>query len=334
MQIIEQPQHVKSDFSQAIGGVVVFGADGFVGSGLAEALNARRVVFGARDARSVHVSESSSVLQDAKVIINAAGFRVRPGLNASDYRRSHLDVAQQLASLICKSATLIHISSASVLGKSPALAVGNDSSPKPDQFPCPAYAAAKLETDQYLHRASLERGFRVLLVRPAVIYGAREQGMIGTMIQLARRGVILRLYPREARHHLCSIDLLAHVVQKLICRNDIPSGTPLVVADSDTITNRQLERLLGKYQMGKSMSVPVPVGPFGKLLRHSFHSKVGRFDLATWGEILGVLNLDTRYDVSDTFKLLELEPSRYSTLKTLEPLVAQALGQQADSMEV
>jgi nucleoside-diphosphate-sugar epimerase len=306
--------------------IVIFGADGFVGSILAKALRADRIVFGSADRQSRHVSESDGILREADVIINAAGFRVRPGLNASEYRRSHLDIARKLASQIAPGATLIHISSASILGKCCDRPLRPEAIPRPDLFPSPAYATAKLEADEYLERKSVECGFRVMFVMPAVVYGPEGQGMIGTVVELARRGVILRLFPGDARHHLCSSALLAKVVAELICRKDIQNCAHLLVADYDTITNRKLEELIRKYMRRKSITIPVPVAQVGMVLQHLFHSKVARLDLATWGEILCVLNLNTQYDPTQTFKLFDLDPSHFSSLKALEPIIANALG--------
>jgi hypothetical protein len=67
------------------------------------------------------------------------------------------------------------------------------------------------------------------------------------------------------------------------------------------------------------------LGLMGKLLRNSFHSRDPRFDLATWGEILGVMSLDTAYEPADTFERLGIDPSQYRSDRMLEPLIQQAL---------
>jgi nucleoside-diphosphate-sugar epimerase len=304
--------------------MAVVGADGFVGGHLAEALQAKRVVYGPCRNDDVHISQAEGLLREAGVIINASGFRVRPGLAYSDYQRCHQGAASALVPWIRKGALLFHISSAAVLGKSKDQKLGNQAPPNPGTFPCPAYARAKLEAEQFLRRAAAGVGFRVIFLRPAVIYAPQGAGMIDTLLGLAKRGIILRLYPRNARHHLCHIDLLVEVVRHVI-QEDPPELTSLVVADPFTVTNRELETMIRRHAPKKSATLPLPVPLVSTLLRLSLHSRSPRLDLRTWGEIFGVLNLDTVYDPFETFRLLGIDPSEYSLGKTLQPLIEEAL---------
>jgi len=75
------------------------------------------------------------------------------------------------------------------------------------------------------------------------------------------------------------------------------------------------------------VTLPMPVGWMSTLLQHSFHSRNPKLDFRTWGEIFGVLNLDTAYDPSGTFRLLGIDPSQFSLEKTLEPLIKEAFQQ-------
>jgi hypothetical protein len=61
------------------------------------------------------------------------------------------------------------------------------------------------------------------------------------------------------------------------------------------------------------------------LLQHSFSSTNPRLDLKTWGDIFGVLHLDTVYDPAETFGLLGIDPLQYSIERTLKPFIQQAL---------
>ena len=304
--------------------IAVVGADGFVGGHLADALQARRVVYGPCRNGDVHLSQAEGVLRNADVIINAGGFRVRPGLAYADYQRSHQRATSVFVPWIQSGALLLHISSASVLGKSKDQKLGNQTPPTPRTFPCPAYALAKLEADQYLQRAAAESGFRLILLRPSVLYAPHGDSMIDTLLRMAKRGVILRLYPRGARHHLCDTRLLVEVVRHVI-QEDLPQPTSLVVADPYTVTNRELETMIRRHAPKKSVTLPLPVALVSTLLRMSFRSRNPKLDLRTWSEILGVLNLDTVYDPFETFRLLGIEPSKYSLDKTLQPLIEEAL---------
>jgi nucleoside-diphosphate-sugar epimerase len=303
--------------------IVVVGADGFVGGGLAEALRAERIVYGTAHHGDVHVSRAAELLRRADVVVNCGGFRVRPGCSLADYQSSHEGATSALVPLLQKGALFIHISSASVLGKGQGL--GNRSPPNPWTFPSPSYALAKLEEDRYLERVSVERGFRVIFLRPAVVYSSRGAGMVDTLLKLARRGVTLRLYPRDARHHLCHMDLLADVARRAIERVDLPNLSYLLVADPYTVTNADLEAMTRPALRKRSVPVPLPLPWMSTLLRLSPHSKHPKLDLRTRGEIFGVLHMDTVYDPSETFRLLGIDPAHYSLEHTLQPVVAEAL---------
>ena len=305
--------------------IVVVGAEGFVGSHLAEALQAQPVVYAPCRNGDVYIGQAEGLLRRADVIVNAGGFRVRPGRDYADYRRSHRGATAAFVPWIRKGALLIHISSPSVLGKSKDQKLGNQAATNPKTFPCPAYALAKHETDQFLQRAAIDGGFRVIFLRPSVVYAPRGEGMVATLLRLAKRGLILRLYPRDARHHLCDMRILIEVVHRVIQDENLPQMSCLVVADPYTVTSRGLETMIRRYLSNKSFTLPIPVPLMSRLLRLSFRSKNPKLDLPTWGEILGVLNLDTVYDPFETFRLLGIDPAQYSLEKTLLPLIREAL---------
>ena len=71
--------------------------------------------------------------------------------------------------------------------------------------------------------------------------------------------------------------------------------------------------------------LPLPVHWVSALLRHTWHAKNPRFDLKTWGEIFGVLAMDTVYDPSETFEQLGIDPTRYTIEKTLRPIIRESL---------
>ena len=311
--------------------VAVVGSDGFVGGGLAKALReeqffrTQRVVYGPALDGDVHVSQAGDLLRQADIILNCGGFRVRPGCGYEDYQRSHEGSTSTFVPQIRRGALLIHISSASVLGKG--VGLGNQSPANPTTFPAPKYALAKLEEDRYLERASGERGIRVIFLRPAVLYSRQGGGMLSTLIGLAKRGISLRLYPRKARQHLAHSDLLADVVRRVIRDDGLPNLSCLVVADPYTVTNEELEGMIRKIQKKNGLPVPLPAHWMSSLLRTTFHSKQPRWDFKTMGEILGVMAGDIVYDPVETYQLLGIDPSHYTIDKTLLPAIAETLKQ-------
>lgn len=305
--------------------IAVVGADGFLGGCLAQALGGVGVVYGPCGEGEVHVSQAQRALDRSDVVINAGGFCVCPGCSYPDYQRLHLGATSALLPWIRKDALLLHFSSASVLGKSRHQKLGNSTAPHPTSFPSPAYAVAKLEADRFLEQAAAKRGSRVIFLRPAAVYGQPGAGMLDTLCQLAKCGIILRLYPRNVRHHLCFTGLVVEAARRIIELNpQLPNLTSLVIADPYTVTNRELESMLRVHAHKSLSTLRVPVGVLAFLLRHSFHSRTPRFDLKTWGEILGVMNLDTEYDPSETFSVLGIDAKAYSIDRTLRPVLEQA----------
>lgn len=304
--------------------IAVVGADGFVGGHLARALGANKIVYRAPQNGEIHITQAESLLRRADVIVNAAGFRIRPGFTADDYRRSHQGATAGLVPWIRPGALVVHMSSASVLGKSKDRKLGNHTRPDLTDFPAPDYARAKLEADEFLQKAAEDHKFRLIFLRPSNLYAPEAEGMIRSLLRLANRGIILRLYPRNSRQHFCDMNLLADVARRVINHN-LPQSTALVVADPYTVTNREMEDLIRRYLRRKTVVLPLPLPWMSAVFRHSIRSTNPKFDLVTQGEILGFMNLDSVYDPSETFRLLGIDPSHYSLDRTLAPVIREGL---------
>jgi nucleoside-diphosphate-sugar epimerase len=308
--------------------IAVVGADGFVGGGFADGLGAKRVVYADCRNGDIHISEAKELLSKADVIINAGGFRVRRGLTYSDYQRCHAGANAVFVPWVRKDALFIHMSSAHVLGKSKREKLGNYARPNPNTYPSAEYALAKLEADLEIEKAALKRGFRAIFLRPTILYARPgDTSLPDNLCKWAKGGNILRLYPRDARHHLCHLDILVEVARRVIAQNDLPNLSRLVVADPYTITSRELENMIAKYLARPARTIPVPSPLLSAVLRLFFHSRNPKYDLRTWGDIFGVFHLDTQYDPFETFRLLHIDPSQYSRDKTIEPFIRQALRQ-------
>jgi nucleoside-diphosphate-sugar epimerase len=299
--------------------IAVVGADGVVGSVLAAALDAHRLVFRSPGPGEIAIGDADGPLRSAPVVINASGFRVRPGLSADDYRRSHAEAVGRLVPRLSKGALLVQVSSASVLGKDPARPLGNGGAGRPGSFGCPAYAIAKYEAEEAAREAAATVGVGLAILRPAILYGSSPDGMIGTLLALAAKGVLLRLVPSAHRHHLCSFPLLVEAVRALARRREGVEA-PLVLADPFFLTNADLAGAVRSTHVAR-ITIPFPAALAGSLVRLFPRSASPRLDLRTWGEILGILALDTVYDPAETYRLLAIDPARFTRARTWERLV-------------
>lgn len=298
---------------------VVVGADGVVGSEIASALGAFRVVFRVPRPGEVSIDAADELLRGAGVVVNASGFRVRPGLTESDYRRSHAGAVERLVHRLSKGALLIQISSASVLGKGVKGTEAARGMERPDSFGCPSYALAKLEAEECAREAAASAGLRLAILRPAILYGSKPDGMVGTLLSVAARGVLLRLVPSSHRHHLCSFPLLLDAVRS-IARSGEASVAPLVLADPFVLTSDDLAATVASVHPPRVV-LPFPAALAGSILRRFPRVSSPRLDLRTWGEILSILAMDTVYDPAETYRLLGLDPARFSRSRTWERLV-------------
>jgi nucleoside-diphosphate-sugar epimerase len=247
-------------------------------------------------------------------------------MTLNDYRRCHWGSTSAFIPFFRPGALLIHMSSAHVLGKSKQRVLGNSATPNPETYPSAAYAIAKYECDRAVERAARERGFRVVFLRPTILYARNgDTSMIDNFCRLAKRGVVARLYPRDARHHLCHLDILRTVACRIVEQRDrMLSGSSLVVADPYTITSRQMEALIRRHLTRKAMTVPVPAPLMSALLLRAPHFKNPKLDIHTWGEIFGVFHLDTVYDPFETFRSLGIDPTQFEMDKTLLPFLQRA----------
>ena len=196
-----------------------WGQDGFVGNGLASALRSQKDRIRSNSGRrhshrsrpksfsakrtSLSTAEAFEYGRAATTAIISARMRdqLPPSLRGFERTRCFFTYRARLCSAKARGLETIRRAN-------------------PKTFPSPAYALAKFEEDCYLERVAAERGFQVVFLRPAVVYSRQGAGMVDTMLKLAKRGIALRLYPREARHHLVHMSLLADVARRIIIQRN------------------------------------------------------------------------------------------------------------------
>lgn len=236
-----------------------------------------------------------------------------------------MEATSKLISYIKKDCIFIHISSASVLGKSKNKIFDDNHIPDPKSFPCSNYAQTKLETDVWLQKKSNEKEFKLFIIRPSVLYSSDGEGMLNSLLKLAKKRIILRLYPRKARHHLCEMKLFIKTVNQIIKTHNQLSQQIFIIANPYTITNIQIEKEIRKNMTKNNIIIPLPLSLISFFLRIGFLSKIFKYDFVTWGEILDIMNLDTVYATSSTFKLLDIDKSEYSKEKTFSKLIKETM---------
>src|SRR5260370_23749817 len=96
--------------------IAVVGADGFVGSHIAAALDASKVVYRSPQDGEVHITQAEGLVRTADIIFNAAGFRIRPGLTLADYQRAHPGATAAPIPCVHRRGPFLHMSNPCRLG--------------------------------------------------------------------------------------------------------------------------------------------------------------------------------------------------------------------------
>ena len=290
-------------------GVVVVGSDGALGRLLVEAL-------GATPVRFRHPGElldaSIPEIGASRVVINVSGPRVWPGLGWADYLREHVGTASAVARSVPPESHLIHVSSAAVYGARPN-AIGASTPEEPRSFPNPSYAWAKLAGEHAARAVCRERGVRLSVLRPAMVYGPGVTSAIDTLLSLAARGVVLDLVPGTTSQSCLHVSLLVEVVRRLVA-GKAALAVPLPVADPFVFTNADLTRAIQARHRG--VRIPAPLGIAEAVLRRwpLFPDRDGPGPIAA----LAFLGMGNVFDSTPIFRELGLSAAEFSRRSTLD----------------
>jgi nucleoside-diphosphate-sugar epimerase len=288
--------------------VAFVGADGALGSALAGDLGARGVRLRCPDLTD---ATPLAVLAEADVVINAAGPRHHPELQWSDYFREHVGTATRVARSMRPGAYLVHVSSAAVYGSRRRFA--DAATPEdPSAFPAESYAWAKLAAEHAVRAICAERGVRLTVLRPSIIYGPGSGGVLLTLRRIAARGVRFVLTPPEARQHLLHMDLFRRVLEALVERGASGDFPMLVLADPFVLTTRDVNDALRRAGP-RAVPVPVPLALAAAAIRAWQH----RLEIQAPAHlaVAAMLALDNEYDWRPSFQGLGLDPAEFGREK-------------------
>lgn len=280
------------------------GADGALGASLAPALGAHPVPL-----RCPHLSDDGPIRELAAfdVVIDGAGPRVHRGLAWGDYLREHVGTAMRVARSMLPGSHLVFISSAAIYGSGRG-EVSASTAPRPDTFPVPPYAWAKLAAEHAVRALSAERGLALTVLRPSIIYGPGAGGVLVSLRELARGGVRVSLLPGRTRQHLLHLRLFQRVLAALIAAPPPSETTAFVVADPFVLTSAEIN---AAYLAAGPRAVPLPV-PIGLMARATRRWQQ-RSGLGLPGPVAvaAMLGLDNAYDWQPCLASLGIDPGDF-----------------------
>ena len=300
----------------------VVGADGALGKILVAAL-------GATGVRLRHPGETLDAvvpeLAAARVVVNVSGPRVWPGLGWADYMREHVGTASAVVRSMPAGSHLVHFGSASVYGARPGIVVGRDTPEQPESFPNPSYAWAKLAGEHAARALCRERGVRLSVLRPAMVYGPGVSSAMNTLFGLAGKGVVLDLVPREVRQSCLHVSLLVAVLRALTADGATPLDAPLPVADPFVFTNGELTAAVAAHHArSRRLTVPIPLAAAEAVLRRwpLFPDR----DVPAALAALAFLGLDNVFDAAPILAATGLHAVDFARARTLDPYLAAPPG--------
>lgn len=256
--------------------ILLTGANGFVGSRLAEALNCRsgfeltsavRRSGAAGIGREVVVStleadtDWADALYKKQVVIHAAArahiLKDEVPDPLAEYRKNNvqgtLNLARQAAEAGAK--RFVFISSIGVNGN-----INNRPFTEDDQ-PSPAepYAQSKLEAEFGLQAIAEDTEMEVISIRPPLVYGPNAPGNFNSLVQWVHKGLPL---PLGSIHNKRSLVALDNLVDLIITCVDHPAAANQVflAGDGHDVSTTELLRGVGQAMGKPARLIPVPAG--------------------------------------------------------------------------
>lgn len=148
------------------------------------------------------------------------------------------------------------------------------------------YAVSKFEAEQGLLQLARETGMELVIVRPALVYGAGAPGNFAMLLGLVRSRLPLPFGCIDNRRSLVAVENLADFI-RLCVESPAAAGECFVIADNAPLSTRDMVRelSLGMGFEARLLPVPLPLLKWAAAL-------VGRSK--TYEQLCEDLRVDTR----------------------------------------
>lgn len=235
---------------------VVTGASGFVGAALLRALLGRATPLRALVRRSSLLIEHPRIeqqpgdltdtkslpalVQGAEVVFHLAGYAHASSRAYADelerHRQINLQGSLNLAAAAASAGVrrFVFVSSVKAIGEHR----GDCLDERHTQPPQDPYGQIKRETEERLFEQAARAGMEVVVLRPALVYGAGVKGNLAAMLRAIERG---RFPPVPETHNVRSMVSVDDLVQALLLATEAPAaGQALVITDGEAYSTRRL----------------------------------------------------------------------------------------------
>jgi len=189
-------------------------------------------------------------------IIHLAGIVHQAQATEEEYKLLNVQVTEKLLSAAERNgiSTFIFMSSMAVYGPGPYSMI-EESAPLLGRTP---YAVSKISCEQILEKANSVR--RVIILRPALVFGAGDKGNLIKLIQAINQGHYFNIGKGQASKSLIFASDLAAAIN--LCLDKLPRGVHVFnAANSEPVSMKELTKTisLALAQNGKIPSLPEPL---------------------------------------------------------------------------
>jgi nucleoside-diphosphate-sugar epimerase len=123
--------------------------------------------------------------------------------------------------------------------------------------PQDAYARAKWEAEQALHRIGARTGMEVVILRPPLVYGPGVKANFLALLKAVARGLPLPLGAIDNRRSLVYVGNVADAIVKCL-EHPAAAGQTFLVRDGEDVSTPELVRRLARALGVKPRLFPVP----------------------------------------------------------------------------
>lgn len=165
------------------------------------------------------------------------------------------------------------------------------------------YHESKVRAEKKVH-TYIEKGLDAYILRPAITYGAGDNGFPKTLVELVKRRLLL-LPTQDIKIHLLDVAALSDLVLTIL-RSDKPQHNTYIAADATPVSLRALANGIYMHYYKKEYPVflRVPTTLYRALLRCFllFHNE-------KWETRLRLISHNWYYDIGTTVKDLAFKPA-------------------------
>lgn len=184
-------------------------------------------------------------LANTHSVINLAGLAhdLKSVADPSSYYQVNSAFSNRLfdAFLASEAQVFITISSVKAITDTTDEILVEEVSPNPQTH----YGKSKLMAEYYIRSKQIPAGKRVYILRPCMIHGPGNKGNLNLLHKLSKWGLPWPLAAFENKRSFCSVENICFVINELLIREDIPSGT-YNIADDEPLSTNEVIQILGE----------------------------------------------------------------------------------------